>query len=55
MNAFGNGITFPFLVIYLHNVRGFSLATAGLVVAAGNAIGLLAGPVAGPIVDRMAA
>ena len=47
VNAFGNGITFPFLVIYLHNVRGFSLATAGLVVAAGNAIGLLAGPVAG--------
>jgi MFS family permease len=53
VNAFGNGITFPFLVIYLHNVRGFSLATAGLVLAAGNAIGLLAGPVAGPFVDRL--
>ena len=53
VNAFGNGITFPFLVIYLHNVRGFSLATAGLVLAAGNAIGLVAGPVAGPIVDRV--
>jgi MFS family permease len=53
VNAFGNGITFPFLVIYLHNVRGFSLATAGLVVAAGNAIGLVAGPVAGPVVDRI--
>lgn len=53
VNAFGNGITFPFLVIYLHNVRGFSLATAGLVVAAGNAIGLVAGPVAGPFVDRI--
>jgi MFS family permease len=53
VNAFGNGITFPFLVIYLHNVRGFSLATAGLVLAVGNGIGLLAGPVAGPIVDRI--
>ncbi len=53
VNAFGNGITFPFLVIYLHNVRGFSLVTAGLVLAAGNAIGLLAGPVAGPVVDRV--
>lgn len=53
VNAIGNGITFPFLVIYLHNVRGFSLATAGLVLAAGNAIGLVAGPVAGPIVDRV--
>jgi MFS family permease len=53
VNAFGNGIMFPFLIIYLHNVLGFSLATAGFVVAAGNAIGLVAGPVAGPIVDRI--
>jgi MFS family permease len=53
VNAFGNGITFPFLVIYLHNVRGFSLALAGLVLAWGNGVGLLAGPVAGPIVDRI--
>ena len=29
-NGFGNGVTFPFVVIYLHNVRGLSLATAGL-------------------------
>ncbi|MBW3593211.1 MAG: MFS transporter, partial [Actinobacteria bacterium] len=53
VNAFGNGVTFPFLVIYLHNVRGFSLTTAGLVLAAGSAIGLVAGPVAGPLVDRI--
>jgi MFS family permease len=53
VNAFGNGITFPFLVIYLHNVRGFSLAMAGLVLAVGNGIGLFAGPVAGPVVDRI--
>ena len=33
-NAYGNGITIPFLVIYLHNVRDFSaMAVAG----AGNA------------------
>ncbi len=53
VNAVGNGMTFPFLVIYLHNVRGFSLATAGFVIAAGNAIGLIAGPVSGPVVDRI--
>lgn len=53
MNAFGNGVTFPFLVIYLHNVRGFSLATAGLVLAVGSAVGLVAGPIAGPLVDRI--
>ena len=53
VNAFGNGVTFPFVVIYLHNVRGFSLGTAGLVLAVGAAIGLVAGPVAGPLVDRI--
>jgi MFS family permease len=53
VNAFGNGVTFPFLVIYLHNVRGFSLGTAGLVLATGSAIGLLAGPVSGPAIDRV--
>ena len=51
-NAFGNGITFPFLVIYLHNVRGLSLATAGLVLAAHSAVGLVASPVAGLLIDR---
>jgi len=40
-NAFGNGVTFPFVVIYLHNVRGLSLATAGLVLAAHSAVGLV--------------
>jgi Na+/melibiose symporter-like transporter len=33
-NALGNGVVFPFLLIYLHNVRGTSLGTAGLVLAA---------------------
>ena len=52
-NAYGNGITFPFLVIYLHNVRGFSLGTSGLVVASSGVVGLVAGPVAGWITDRI--
>ena len=43
-NAVGNGLAFPFLVIYLHNVRGFSLATAGLVLATTGAVSLLCGP-----------
>ena len=25
LNAFGNGVVLPFLIIYLHNVRGISL------------------------------
>jgi MFS family permease len=52
-NWLGQGIAYPFLVIYLHNVRGFSLDTAGLVLASSAAIGLVAFPVAGAIVDRV--
>jgi predicted MFS family arabinose efflux permease len=53
VNAFGNGITYPFVVIYLHNVRGFSLGTAGLVLAANGAVSLLASPLAGWLSDRI--
>ena len=35
-NMFGNGVIGPFLIIYLHNVRGISLGIAGLVVATGS-------------------
>ena len=52
VNFFGSGIAFPFLLIYLHNVRGFGLATAGLVVAMLSVVGIAAGPVAGPLIDR---
>ena len=31
-NMFGNGVVGPFLIIYLHNVRGISLGVAGLIV-----------------------
>jgi MFS family permease len=53
VNAFGSGIAFPFLIIYLHNVRGFGLGTAGLVVAAIGVSGGIAGPAAGPLLDRI--
>jgi predicted MFS family arabinose efflux permease len=52
-NAVGNGLAFPFLVIYLHNVRGISLGTAGLVLATIGAVSLLAGPAVGVVVDRI--
>src|SRR4051794_33938433 len=55
MNSFGNGMILPFLVIYLHDVRGFSLGVAGLVVAVSAAAQLTAGLVAGPLVDRLGA
>lgn len=52
-NAVGNGLAFPFLVIYLHNVRGISLATAGLVLATTGAVSLVCGPAVGVVVDRI--
>ena len=36
-NAFGNGIVLPFLIIYLHNVRGIPLGLAGLAAAVNSA------------------
>jgi MFS family permease len=54
-NSFGNGLVLPFLVIYLHNIRGFSLGTAGLIVAVSSAAQLTAGIVAGPLIDRVGA
>jgi MFS family permease len=55
MNSFGNGLALPFLVIYLHNVRGFSLGTAGLIVAVSSLAQLAAGVLAGPLIDRVGA
>jgi MFS family permease len=51
-NAFGNGVVFPFLLIYLHNVRGIALGPAGLVLAVVSVAGLAAGLASGPLVDR---
>jgi MFS family permease len=53
MNSFGNGVVLPFLVIYLHEIRGFGLGTAGAVLAVSSAAQLLAGLGAGPLVDRV--
>lgn len=52
-NAFGNGLAIPFLFIYLHNVRGIDLFTAGLIVGTNGAVGLVAGPLAGTLIDRI--
>jgi hypothetical protein len=47
MNAVGTGMAYPFVVIYLHNVRGFSLGISGLIVAASGAAGIICGPAIG--------
>jgi MFS family permease len=53
VNSLGNGIVLPFIVIYLHNVRGISFAEAGFALAFGGVAALLAGLVAGSTVDRI--
>src|SRR5206468_11017077 len=55
LNAFGNGIVLPFLIIYLHNVRGISLALAGLAAATQSAVALASGFAAGTLSDRIGA
>ena len=52
MNAFGNGLVLPFLLIYLHNERGIGLGVAGLVLATNAAVSLISGPISGALVDR---
>jgi MFS family permease len=53
VNSLGNGIVFPFIVIYLHNVRGISFAEAGLALAFGGVAALATGLLAGSTVDRI--
>ena len=52
LNYFGYGLILPFEIIYLHQVRGFSTATAGLVLAATMATAAIATPPTGALLDR---
>jgi len=52
-NMFGNGIVVPFLIIYLHNVRGIALGLAGLIAASNALAALVSGPLAGALADRV--
>jgi MFS family permease len=55
INAFGNGAANPFLVLYLHDVRGIPLGLAGLAGTTGAACGLVATLGAGSVADRLGA
>src|SRR4051794_27589356 len=53
IDALGAGLALPFLVVYLHDVRGLPLATVGLVAAVPSAAALaLLGPI-GVVIDRI--
>ena len=55
VNYFGYGLILPFEIIYLHQARGFSTATAGLVLAAALGAAAVATPPSGALVDRFRA
>src|SRR5205807_7582692 len=54
-NFVGYGFVLPFEVIYLHDVRGFTLGTSGLIVAVFLGTAAAGGPIAGPVIDRLGA
>ena len=55
LNFFGTGLILPFEIIYLHAVRGFSTATAGLVLATVMATAALVTLPSGALLDRFSA
>jgi MFS family permease len=53
VDAFGTGLTIPFLVVYLHGVRGIPLETVGLIAATPPAVALVLLAPLGVLVDRV--
>jgi MFS family permease len=55
LNYFGYGLVLPFEIIYLHQIRGFSPATAGLVLATVMGTATIVTPPTGALLDRYSA
>jgi MFS family permease len=53
LSAVGTGLTLPFLLVYLHQVHGFSLGAAGVAVAMGAVASLAGNPLGGWLADRI--
>ncbi len=53
VNAFGNGMAGPFLLVYLHDVRGIPISLAGIAPALSAATGLASALVAAALADRI--
>src|SRR5438105_13783616 len=54
-SAIGNGVVLPFAILYLHNVRGFAVGVAALVIASLNGLAIFTTPFAGGLIDRFGA
>jgi MFS family permease len=55
LNYFGTGLIVPFEIVYLHTARGFSTATAGLVLATVMATAAVVTLPSGALLDRFSA
>ncbi len=51
-NSLGSGLTLPILIIYLNQVRGFSLTAASLILSWMAITGLAFSPISGHLVDK---
>ncbi|SFC88842.1 Predicted arabinose efflux permease, MFS family [Nocardioides terrae] len=51
----GRGLTLPFAVVYLHEVRDFSLGTTGTLIGLGSLVGFAAVGPGGALIDRIGA
>ncbi|HVE74748.1 MAG TPA: MFS transporter [Mycobacteriales bacterium] len=52
ISALGTGLTLPYTLIFLHEVRGIALPTTGLLLAIPGVISLFSVPAAGALIDR---
>jgi MFS family permease len=55
LNYFGYGLVLPFEIIYLHQMRGFSTSSAGLILAATMGTSAIITPPTGALLDRYSA
>jgi Na+/melibiose symporter-like transporter len=54
VNSFGFGVVLPFEIVYLHQIRHFSLTTSGLVLSTVMATAAVTNPPIGALLDRVA-
>jgi MFS family permease len=53
LNAIGGGMTLSLLLVYLHDMRGFSNTFGGLLLAYGSIVSIIASTPMGALVDRV--
>ncbi|WP_406412227.1 MFS transporter [Streptomyces halstedii] len=53
VDALGTGLFLPFAVVYFHRAKDIELTTVGLMLSVAALLSLPAGPLAGPLIDRI--